>query len=237
MVIADRIEDERQMSQASINFIDTRLEILKNTINSISKRTIEYQLENNIYDSEEQTSNLLSKIVKENEAAFNLKIQLEIATSLLEQLKSQQNFEILPANIGIVDSGINELLVSYNTLVIERNNLLISATNNSPLVLQINEQLKRLKKANLEGIIRYIENLEVSLSSYQKINDENLGIISGFPRKRYTLRTLAREFKFAEDLLVFLSQRKEEASISYVSVLPNLKVLSYGISRYFSCFT
>ena len=34
---------------------------------------------------------------------FNLKIQLEIATSLLEQLKSQQNFEILPANIGIDD--------------------------------------------------------------------------------------------------------------------------------------
>ena len=43
------------------------------------------------------------------------------------------------------------------------------------------------------------------------------------------MRTLAREFKFSEDLLVFLSQRKEEASISYVSVLPNLKVLSYGV--------
>jgi len=233
VVTADRIEDERQMSQASINFIDTRLEILKNTINSISKRTIEYQLENNIYNSEEQTSNLLSNIVRENEAAFNLKIQLEISTSLLNQLKSQENFEILPANIGIVDSGINELLVSYNTLVIERNNLLISATNNSPLVLQINDQLKRLKKANLEGIIRYIENLEVSLSSYQKITDKNLGIISGFPEKGYTLRTLAREFKFAEDLLVFLSQRKEEASISYASVLPNLKVLSYGVSDIF----
>ncbi len=89
----------------------------------------------------------MSNIVKENEAAFNLKIQLEIATSLLEQLKSQQNFEILPANIGIVDSGINELLVSYNTLVIERNNLLISATNNSPLVLQINESIKETQKS------------------------------------------------------------------------------------------
>ena len=233
VVIADRIEDDRQLSSATIKFIEKRLETLKNTLNSISKTTIEYQLENNIYNSEEQTSNLLSNIVRENEAAFNLKIQLEISTSLLNQLKSQENFEILPANIGIVDSGINELLVSYNTLVIERNNLLISATNNSPLVLQINDQLKRLRKANLEGISRYIENLEVSLSSYQKISDENLGIISGFPQKGYKMRTLAREFKFAEDLLVFLSQRKEEASISYFSVLPNLKVLSYGISDIF----
>ena len=233
VVIADRIEDERQLSSATIKFIDTRLETLKNTLDKISKKTIEYQLENNIYDTEQQTSSLLSNIVKENEAAFNLKIQLEISTSLLNQLKSQQNFEILPANIGIVDVNINQLIESYNTLVIERNNLLISSTKNSPLILKITEQLNRIRKANLEGIRLYIENLEVSLSSYQKITDENLEIISSFPEKGYTLRTLAREFKFTEDLLVFLSQRKEEASISYVSVLPNLKVLSYGISNIF----
>ena len=70
------------------------------------------------------------------------------------------------------------------------------------------------------------------MSSYQ-INKETMGTVSSFPEKGYTMRTLAREFKFAEDLLVFLSQRKEEASISYVSVLPNLKVLSYGISNNF----
>ena len=62
---------------------------------------------------------------------------------------------------------------------------------------------------------------------------KSIGIVSGFPQKGYTMRTLAREFKFTEDLFVFLSQRKEEASISYVSVLPNLKVLSFGISDIF----
>jgi tyrosine-protein kinase Etk/Wzc len=214
VLIEDRIADQRQLSEASIEFIDKR-----------------YQLDNGIFDTELQTSNALSKIVEENEAAFKLKIQLEIATSLLEQLKSQENFEILPANIGIVDLSINQLLDSYNILVIDRNNLLVSANENSPIILQINEQLDKLRKANLKGISRYIENLEVSLSNYQTINDKNRDLIAGFPKKGYTMRTLAREFKFAEDLLVFLSQRKEEASISYVSVLPNLKVLSYGISQ------
>jgi len=230
IISADRIADQRQLSSASIEFIDARLETLKNTISAISKKTIEYQLDNNIYDTEIQTSNLLSNIVKENEETFNLKIQLEIATSLLEQLKSLENYEILPANIGIVDVNINQLIESYNTLVIERNNLLISTTENSPLVLKITAQLKRLRKANLEGISRYIENLQVSLSSLQKVNKVNLNMVSEFPKKGYTMRTLAREFKFAEDLLIFLSQRKEEASIAYVSVLPNLKVLSNGIS-------
>jgi capsular exopolysaccharide synthesis family protein len=227
----DRITDQRQLSTASINFIDKRLIALNNTIDSISKKTIEYQLKNSIYDSEVQTSNALSNMVKENEAFLNLKIQLEIATSLLEQLKSQEDFEILPANIGIVDASVSQLLDSYNTLVLERNNLLVSASRNSPIILQINQQLSRLNKANLEGISLYINNLQVSLSNYQKINEKTLGAISGFPEKGYMMRTLAREFKFAEDLLVFLSQRKEEASISYISVLPNLKVLSYGIAN------
>ena len=233
VIIEDRIADQRQLSQASIEFIDQRLDILKNTIDSISTKTIQYQIENNIYNTETQTSNLLSTIVKENEATFNLKIQLEIASSLLEQLKSQQNFQIIPANIGIADLSVNQLLESYNTLVFERNNLLISSTKNSPLVLKVTEQLNRLRKANLEGINRYIENLQVSLTNYEKVNNETVGIVSRLPEKGYTMRTLAREFKFAEDLLVFLSQRKEEASISYVSVLPNLKVLSYGIADNF----
>ena len=231
VLIEDRITDQRQLSEASIDFIDKRLETLKNTVDTISKNIITYQLKNGVYNSDEQTTILLSNIKEENEASFNLKIQIEIATSLLNQLKNQEEYQILPANIGIEDRGINELLESYNKIILERNSLLASATKNSPIVLQKSKQLNKLKKANLQGISRYIENLQVSLSNYKKINKETLGIISSFPEKEYMMRTLAREFKFAEDLLVFLSQRKEEASISYVSVLPNLKVLSYGVSN------
>ena len=230
VISEDRIIDERQVSKASIEFIDERLDVLKKTINEISKETIEYQLKNNIYNSEIQTSNVLSNIVKENEESFNLQIQLEIANSVLERLKNQENFQILPANIGVIDISVNQLLDSYNELVIERNNLLVSTTEYSPVILKMNEQLNKLKKANIEGINSYIKNIQVSLFNYKKNNDKSMEDVSSFPEKEYYLRTLAREFKFAEDLLVFLSQRKEEASISYASVLPNLKVLSYGIT-------
>jgi capsular exopolysaccharide synthesis family protein len=227
----DRITDQQQLSKASVEFINKRLKSISNIIDSISNQTILYQLNNNLYNVELQTSNLLSNIVDENKAVFNLRIQLELSTNLIKQLKSQENFKILPANIGIEDVSVNELLKSYNELIIERNNLLVSTTNNSPLVMHINEQLVKLKKANIEGIIRYIDNLKISISNYKTINDKSLDIVSDLPKQEYTMRTLAREFKFAEDLLIFLNQRKEEASISYVSVLPNLKVLSYGVSN------
>ena len=73
MLLEDRIADQRQLSEASIEFIDKRLKFSKKLLDSISKETIEYQLKNNIYNSEAQTSNVLSNIIKENEASFNLK--------------------------------------------------------------------------------------------------------------------------------------------------------------------
>ena len=39
-----------------------------------SKKTIRYQIEKNIYDSEVQTSIALTNMVKENEASLNFKI-------------------------------------------------------------------------------------------------------------------------------------------------------------------
>ena len=37
----------------------------------------------------------------------------------------------------------------------------------------------------LMGISRYIENLKLSLSSYQRVNDKNSNIISKLPEKGY----------------------------------------------------
>ena len=208
ILVEDRIADQRQLSDATIKFIDGRLIYLSNMIDSISRQTISYQLTNGVYNVELQTANALSNLVQENEAVYNLEVQLEISNSLLKQLKSQQNFEILPANIGIVDVSVNQLLNSYNVLLMERNNLLISTTETSPVILQINQQLNKLRKANIEGVNLYIKNLKVSLSNYQIINDKSNNFIAGLPEKGYKMRTMAREFKFAEDLLVFFIPTK-----------------------------
>ena len=119
---------------------------------------------------------------------------------------------------------------SYNTVVAQRNNLLVSATEQSPVVLQLSRQLENAKAAIIKGVNRYIEGLEVSLSRYQQMESKTKGLVAGLPNKENTLKAYARSFKIVEELYVFLLQRKEEASISYISALPNLKILSYGVS-------
>ena len=226
----DQVNDKRKISEVSIDFIDERLKGLTKSIDTISQNTIAYQTANGIFDPAAQTGNALTNIIKGQEEAFGIGIQLEIAKALLEKLNSQASYQILPANIGIDNQSVNALVESYNTVVTQRNNLLISTTTKSPMVLQLSSQLDNAKEAIVTGVNRYIEGLQTSLSSYQQMEDKTRGLVAGLPSKENALRSYARSFKIVEELYVFLLERKEEASISYISALPNIKILSYGVS-------
>ena len=229
----DQVYDKRLISEVSLTFINDRLKDLNKSIDTLSLNTIAFQTANSIFDPLAQTSNALSNIVKGQEEAFILGIQLEIANALLEKLEKNDSYQILPANIGIDNENVNVLVDSYNTVVTLRNNLLISATTKNPTVMQLSSQLDNAKEAIIKGVNRYIEGLQTSLSAYQKMEDKTMGVVAGLPSKENTLRAYARDFKIGEELYVFLLQRKEEASISYISALPNIKILSIGVSSMF----
>ena len=226
----DQVNDKRKISEVSIDFIDERLKGLTKSIDTISQNTIAYQMASGIFDPATQTGNALSSIIKGQEEAFGIGIQLEIAKALLEKLNSQASYQILPANIGIENQSVNTLVESYNTVVTQRNNLLMSTTTKSPVVLQLSSQLDNAKAAIVTGVNRYIEGLETSLAGFQNMEAKTRGVVASLPSKENTLRAFARNFKIVEELYVFLLERKEEASISYISALPNIKVLSYGVS-------
>ena len=98
------------------------------------------------------------------------------------------------------------------------------------MVLQLSSQLDNAKAAIVTGVNRYIEGLQTSLTSFQQMEAKTRGSVASLPSKENTLRAFARNFKIVEELYVFLLERKEEASIAYISALPNIKVLSYGVS-------
>lgn len=226
----DQVHDKQEISRVSIDFIDARLEGLSKSIDTISENTITYQMNNDIFDPEKQTDNALEDIIKGQKEARVIGIELEIAKGLRKQIRTQSDYDILPVNVGIKDANLNGLVKSYNDMVLQRNRFLTSATDQSPLVLQLSSQLEKSKHAISAGIDRYIEDLELSLDTYKSMEEQTRNIVKSFPFKGNVLRGFARNFQIVEELYVFLLEKKEEASISYISALPKLKVLSRGVS-------
>ncbi len=205
---------------------------LSESIDTISKNTIAFQSSNAVFDPSLQTGNALSNLIKGQEQALSLGIQKEIALGLLENIKSQTNFDLLPANVGMNNESVNTLVESYNDAVIQRK---VTAGKcyraKSPLAVNLTAQLEDTRAAIITGINRYIDGLNVSLSRYNELQQQTQSAVASLPAKENTLRGFARNFKIVEELYLFLLQRKEEASISYISALPNVKVLSQAVTQ------
>ena len=127
------------------------------------------------------------------------------------------------------ESGnVNELVLSYNELVLERKNLLAGATTKNPLIIQISDQLNDFRRNIFTSINNYISSIDTSLAKFNEYKSRTSNEVSKIPGLEATLLGFERKFQIAEKLYLFLLERREEASISYESTLPNTRVINYA---------
>ena len=228
---ADQVREKRQIYALSIDFINKRLLSIVSEIDSLSLETTGFKSDNLIFSPEFQTSNALTSLTDLKQQKFNLTTQLELAKSLQENLQSQSDFSLLPSDIGINSGNVNGLVVAYNTLVLERNGLLTGATEKNPIVLQISSQLTDLKQNIFSSIANYINNLGTSLAEFKEFKNTTSAEVAKIPKLEAILLSFERKFQIAENLYLFLLQKREEASISYESTLPYTRVINYAHSN------
>ena len=140
-----QIKDKQEIYTLSIDFINDRLITIKNEIDSLSFETIGFKSDNSIFSAETQTSTALSSISTIEDERFMLETQKVLAESLKKNLEDQEDYSLLPSNIGLTSGNVNELVLSYNEMVLNRKNLLAGATTKNPMIIQISGQIIDLK--------------------------------------------------------------------------------------------
>ena len=226
----DQITDKRFVFENTISFIENRLRILSKSIDTMQQESVAYRSRNKVFSPELQTGNALANIIKGEDEAFRLEMQLTLVNSLKERLEKKEAYTLLPVNIGIENSNINTLVTQYNTIVMERDALLTNSTEKNPLVRQLSNQLKRFKTNILANIGSYIQGITTSINRYAQLKNNTEREVSSLPSKESQLLNFARSFQITEGLYLFLLQRREEASISYESAISDIKVVDFAYS-------
>ena len=218
--------DKQEIFALSINFINNRLGSIKTEIDSLTLQTTGFKSDNLIFSPEVQTTAALTSISTIDEQQFNLTTQKALAESLKKNLNNQADFSLLPSNIGLESANVNELVLSYNELVLRRKNLLNGASTRNPLVIQISGQLSDLKRNIFSSVDNYLSNIDTSLGKYKEFENRTNSTVSKIPKLEAALLGFERKFQIAEKLYLFLLERREEASISYEATLPNTRVIN-----------
>ena len=219
-------EDKNEIAIRTEAFVNVRLEKINSELNSTEGQLENYKKRNRLVelkvDAKESVTNLSSYEQKLNEAAT----QISLINSLIQFAERPGNkYQVLPSNIGLRDEASISLINDYNKVALERNRLLRTASESSPVVEELTSQLKDMNSSIRMALSQAKRNLEIQrnavASQYGQYNQE----VSRTPEQERILTQIGRQQEVKSGLYLMLLQKREENSISLAATADKGKLV------------
>lgn len=221
------VTDKQLVSTKTVEFINERLSVINRELGSIETDAERFKKENRLTDITSDAAMVMERKKAADAELLKLETELAVVKSIrafLEQ-KGNDEFRLLPENLGLTDVTLASGITQYNEMVLRRNKLLMTANESNPLLISLSNQLKALKN-NIQIAIGNVEkSQEIKINSLRQENVSVDKLLTSVPTQERQYRAIARQQELKENLFLFLLQKREEAEIAKLMYVPAAKII------------
>ena len=216
-------------NRAAINtteFINERLVVIEKDLSAVEEALKDYKSKNNLTDIKAVGQAYLQESSHYASKSFELNNQLSIAKYIREYLTDPVNrHTLIPSNLGLQSGAVESQIGEYNSLILQRDRLIVGSSESNPLISDINASLNSIRGAILRSIDNLIATLELQIKKIDSQERQILSRIASSSGQELKLLSIERQQQITQNLYVFLLQKREENELAALVNVGNTRVI------------
>jgi tyrosine-protein kinase Etk/Wzc len=220
-------EDKNETNRRMIDFIDGRLKGVERELDSVTRKLLEYQRENNLINAESQSETYFSRIEAADEGMNVRRVEDNIAQMIDTYLRDQGNaYNLVPSSLGLGDATLNTMISAYNVAQLERKSLIdanIPETNLA--VKQQEDRIERLRVNILESLRNLRRAIAADIDRLQSTTLKTQAEIRLLPIKEQNLMEIKTQQLTKQSVYNLLLEKREQTAITLAGTISNMKVI------------
>eukprot|EP01012_Entosiphon_sulcatum_P010015 TRINITY_DN15787_c0_g1_i1.p1 TRINITY_DN15787_c0_g1~~TRINITY_DN15787_c0_g1_i1.p1 ORF type:complete len:785 (+),score=59.67 TRINITY_DN15787_c0_g1_i1:1870-4224(+) len=213
--IEANLGDKNAIADSTGKFIKQRLQVIASELGDVEGEVKQFKQKNRLADMSEQGKVLIQSSSELSTDLAKAETQVSILNDLEKYLKDEnKNKRVFPTSLLPQDMVFSGLMNQYNALLIERDKLLLSVTDSSPLIKNLDGQVAEMRAGIFANIVSTKNTFVITRDRLRKQLDKAEGQITAVPEIEKDYLKLARNQQIKQELYIFMMQKAEETAIS-----------------------
>lgn len=212
--------DKNEIAIRTERFINNRLEKINKELGATEDQLQTYKQVNGVIDWQTNASKSLAGATQSENKLADINTQIDLFNEISGYINQPGNrYQVIPTNIGLDDGAATALIGRYNEVVQQRNRLLRSASESSPIVEPLTEQLNSLNNSIRKAISQGKKSLEIQRNAISSQYQKYSGEVAQTPEQERMLTQIGRQQEIKSGLYLTLLEKREENSISLAATV------------------
>jgi capsular exopolysaccharide synthesis family protein len=226
------IEKKNLIAESTINFIDSQLGDVSDSLRTSETVLQSYKTTNQIMDVEYQSQQVYSALQKLQEQKAELIVKQRYYDYLLQYLAENNDGKnlIAPSSMGINEQMLNSFISELIDLYNERSELKFNSKKENVYLTSNEEKIKDLVNTIVENLKTLKKATDFSAQDIDKRLDELTSKVNVLPEKQRKLFGYERKFKLNDALYTYLLTKRSEIQIAKASYFPDNEILDKATS-------